>query len=116
MIALCLSIGTHWAALQSVAWATMLLQNAKYVAITQAVAQTFDGSHPCSLCKGVAAAQRAPTKAEAQPLTAKPDLFCSTNGTGPRPDTADSIFASLRILASQRFSSPPTPPPRTHSS
>jgi hypothetical protein len=55
ILALCLSLGFHWLALQSVAWTTMLVANARHVPLTEAVAKTFDGEHPCSLCHAVEA-------------------------------------------------------------
>ena len=47
--------GGHWAVLQSVAWAEMLhdyTQRTGSVAV--AVEQTFDGAHPCELCREIA--------------------------------------------------------------
>src|SRR3954463_11057448 len=75
--ALCLSIGAHWAALQSVAWATMLVEYSQHAPLKMAIAQTFDGHHPCDLCKRVVAAQEVPKKGDAPPLKIKPDLICS---------------------------------------
>jgi hypothetical protein len=112
IVALCLSIGAHWAALQSVAWATMLVQNAKQAPIARAIAQTFDGEHPCNLCKGVAAAQGSEKKRDAQPLTAKPDLICATRTIALLPRVSDHIFAPFYALAPERIFTPPTPPPR----
>lgn len=112
MVALCLSIGTHWAALQSVAWATMLIHNSQRASLAEAFAKTFDGQHPCNLCKGVAAAQHSEKKGDAQPLTVKPDLICATRVVALTPSCAEHVFAPYSAIASARVSSPPAPPPR----
>ncbi len=53
IVALILSLGAHWALLQSIAWAGMLYTYSQQTSFTQAVAMTFDGDHPCSLCKRI---------------------------------------------------------------
>jgi hypothetical protein len=64
VLALVLSTGLHWAALQTVAWTTMLADNLRQQSLTQAVSQTFDGQHPCCLCKAIAAGERSEKKTE----------------------------------------------------
>ena len=50
--------GGHWMALQSLAWTRMLMSYSRHGAIMEAVTKTFDGRHPCSLCKQVEGAKR----------------------------------------------------------
>jgi hypothetical protein len=50
---LILTLGLHWALLQGVAWAGMLITYAQEASLQEAVAKTFDGQHPCPLCKVV---------------------------------------------------------------
>jgi hypothetical protein len=64
VLALVLSTGLHWAALQTVAWTTMLADNLRQQSLTQAVSQTFDGQHPCCLCKAIAAGKQSEKKTE----------------------------------------------------
>lgn len=52
---LALSLGLHWALLQSMAWTGMLVQFASETGIVEALQKTFDGKHPCSICKFVQA-------------------------------------------------------------
>ncbi len=52
--ALCLSVGLHWGILQSVAWAGMLVRETQTSTVREAIHATFDGHHPCGLCKFVA--------------------------------------------------------------
>jgi hypothetical protein len=111
--ALCLSIGTQWTALQSVAWATMLIRNARHAPITEALVRTFDGKSPCNLCKGVSAAQSSEKKREAQPLSAKPVLICAISTILLWPRSADHVFAPFRAILLARVFPPPVPPPRS---
>jgi hypothetical protein len=55
---LCLSLGVHWALLQSLAWTGMLLSWSQEVSLVEAVKNTFDGEHPCPLCKAVESGQK----------------------------------------------------------
>jgi len=50
VLALCFAFGFQWLALQSIAWTSMILQNAKQTSLCEAMKRTFDGAHPCSLC------------------------------------------------------------------
>jgi hypothetical protein len=62
--------GAHWGALQSVAWTRMLAENLRTSSFADAVVRTFDGQHPCSLCKVIANAKKSTKQVEfSQPLT-----------------------------------------------
>ena len=55
VVTLMLSIGLHWTLLQSAAWVGMLVSYTQEgPSLKDAVAMTFDGAHPCELCKAVA--------------------------------------------------------------
>src|ERR1700690_3720901 len=64
IIALFAATNVHWAVLQSVAWTTMLADNLRCCSFTEAVQCTFDGKHPCCLCKAIAAGKKPQQKAE----------------------------------------------------
>lgn len=53
IIALVAGIGGHWAILQSIAWTTMLANNLQRTSLVEAVSDTFDGEHPCPMCKAI---------------------------------------------------------------
>ena len=112
VLALFLSIGAHWAALQSVAWASMLVGYSQHVSVAKAIAQTFDGKHPCALCKQIAAGQSAPRKDAPLIVKVKPDLICTKRTIVLCPPVREIDFCELRLKESARFYSPPTPPPR----
>lgn len=50
---LVVSMGGHLALLQTLAWGRMLVDYSGDSSLTDAVVKTFDGEHPCSLCKVV---------------------------------------------------------------
>jgi hypothetical protein len=58
--------GTHWLALQSVAWTAMLAGNLHTNSFKEAVHCTFDGKHPCCLCKEIARDKQSEKKSDAQ--------------------------------------------------
>jgi hypothetical protein len=64
IVALIATTGGHWAALQSVAWTTMLADNLRMHSFSESVARTFDGKHPCPICKALAAAKKSEKKSE----------------------------------------------------
>jgi hypothetical protein len=64
VIALVATLGAHWAILQTVAWTTMLADNLHSTSFQVAVKKTFDGQHPCCLCKAIAAGKQSEKKTE----------------------------------------------------
>ncbi len=104
--------GTHWAVLQSVAWTTMLANNLGTKSLQVAVGETFDGKHPCSLCKqiskGKQSEKKSPSRLEWQKLefsyTAQTHIFT--------PPTDYRELPALDNRAPQLNIAPPTPPPR----
>jgi hypothetical protein len=113
VLALCLSFGAHWVVLQSVAWGRMVVEYAQRVPLAEAVAQTFDGNHPCNLCKDIYAVRHSEKKSDTQSVTAKPDLICATRRIILLPRYVEFLFARLKMNAELLPHSPPTPPPRS---
>ena len=73
VLVLCLVMGLDWIALQTVAWTTMLVTNAKQTSsLAQAVTRTFDGQHPCDLCKRISITKDSQKKPTAQPAMGNP--------------------------------------------
>jgi len=111
--ALCCAIGLQWIALQSVAWATMIIDYSKRAPLCQAITQTFDGAHPCSLCHVVSKAKNSEKKQDLQFPAPKIDMICASLANGiVRP------FVPFEYAAGDSFPvefghSPPVPPPRS---
>ena len=57
-------LGAHWSLLQTVAWTTMLADNLCTHSVKEAMTETFDGNHPCPLCKAIAAGKQSEKKTE----------------------------------------------------
>lgn len=59
--------GGHWGAMQTVAWAGMLWSYTQAEgSLLSGVKKTFDGDHPCKMCKSIKAAKE---KERAVPVT-----------------------------------------------
>jgi hypothetical protein len=113
IVALCLSLGFHWLALQSIAWTTMLVENARRVPLSEAVARTFDGSHPCDLCHAVAEGKKSEKKSAALPVSAKVDLICVRRSLVYLPPWVRYEYDAFSFSLPEAFLAPPAPPPRS---
>ena len=111
-LALVFSIGLHWTLLQVVAWTGMVISYSQEAPLAEAVVKTFDGNHPCSLCKEIAKAKHSEKKTEYRvefgklefPRVSEEFVFC-----------APSSFQELRApddRADLLMHAPPVPPPR----
>jgi hypothetical protein len=56
--------GGQWAMLQSAAWAGMLISNLRTESMPAALSRTFDGKHPCALCRVVDHGRKSEDKSE----------------------------------------------------
>jgi len=111
-VALASSIGLHWAFLQSFAWATMLADNLTTTSFSAAIQRTFDGKHPCALCKTVAEGSKSEKESELlQPLkkfegvSQASAIVVSPLASFPRIEARATFFETLTYA-------PLEPPPR----
>ena len=86
----------------------MLVANARHAPLSEAVAKTFDGAHPCDLCQAVAAGK----KSEVVPAVVKMDLICTLRTLTWLPPWVSYEYPRINFAISKRFQSPPVPPPR----
>lgn len=110
--ALVLSTGAHWAALQTVAWTTMLANNLCTQSVTEAVSNTFDGKHLCPLCRAIATAKKSEKKSEAVSPVLKMEFPPAPQKFVFIPPEPISAFSLVKISADSSSSKPPAPPPR----
>ncbi len=112
--------GGHWAVLQSVAWVQMLGDYSQRTgSVAVAVTETFDGQHPCELCRQIQAAKANEHKG-GKPMAAagKEDarvkaLLATVNPALPARTAIKIVFARTASLSGlSRNDPPPTPPPR----
>lgn len=78
--ALAFMIGLHWSFLQSVAWVGMVVSYSHESGIGKALEKTFDGKHPCCLCKAIAEGKKSEKKPESGPVAKKFDFSYSAAG------------------------------------
>jgi hypothetical protein len=64
VLALAAMLGAHWTLLQTVAWTTMLADNLQSNSFQVAAEKTFDGNHPCDICKAIAAGKQSEKKSD----------------------------------------------------
>lgn len=112
-VALFLTTGGHLALLQGIAWTTMVRDFAKTESLGAALEKTFDGKHPCSLCKKISqtgSAQKdsapAPTKIKLSEFIAHPQRLLAP--PSPKPF---SYPAAPTNEPAEIFFAPPVPIP-----
>jgi hypothetical protein len=111
--ALLISIGGHWALLQSVAWVGMAVNySIDEGSVATGLKKTFDGNHPCPLCKLVDKGLDSEKKPEPKVKTFKLDLFLTTRVIVLSPPQFREIPRALNEVAEPRTARPPAPPPR----
>jgi hypothetical protein len=112
IVTLTISLGAHWAVLQSVAWTGMLVTYVKQAGISQGISMTFDGRHPCCLCKAIQKGKAEERKQRPQAAPTVKDLKLnlppSALSFDHPPHPAVSSFPSEFYTG---WSSPPELPP-----
>lgn len=111
-LALASSIGLHWAFLQVVAWTGMVISYSQDRPVTEAVSDTFDGQHPCKLCKQIAKGKRTEKKSEYQFESGKVKFaYARTAFIFSTPPLLWEVVPSNES-ANLLSQDPPVPPPR----
>jgi hypothetical protein len=112
VLVLVLSLGLHWALLQSVAWTTMLAANLSCENFSTAISNTFDGQHPCCLCKTIAAGKKSENKSDLNLNKTKLEYPPMARNFRPFAPVSFNLVATENFPAELVFSKPPLPPPR----
>jgi hypothetical protein len=113
-----LSMGLHYAVVQVVGWVNMTVEYSQTAPLSEALVMTFDGKHPCELCKLVEKElghteqddQRAPEKKAELKL---PPVVCWVDGI-QLLRLSHELLPSVKWDDSARYrrERPPLPPPR----
>lgn len=116
--ALMISIGLHWAVLQSAAWVGMaVVYSVEKGSVVQGISDTFDGEHPCPLCQAVSeGVKETPAKNGGAPLKLDKDLKL-TLVIVPVPvfvfrHAPPVQWSTISEFANARHAGPAAPPPR----
>ena len=110
--ALVVLIGGHWFALQSAAWLGMAVNFSRTDSVSVALQKTFDGQHPCKLCKIVKAGKASEKKQDLQKLEVKIDFQLVAGSCGLFPPRPIRHFTPEAERACATGSAPLLPPPR----
>ena len=112
VLALVIVTGGHWALLQSAAWVGMAVNYAQSEPVSVALEKTFDGKHPCNLCKLVKKGKAAERKHAFQKLEAKFEFLTVAGTCGLFPPRPFRHFNPQTERADARVETPRPPPPR----
>jgi hypothetical protein len=112
ILALLGATGAHWAVLQSVAWASMLADNARVAPLSTALEKTFDGKHPCALCKKIAEGRQSEKKSDVQTELKKLDFLNQQLAFMLNSPAHFILTGQSNDLALSLSQTPPVPPPR----
>lgn len=108
---LALWVGGNWIFLQSCAWVSMTVSFSQQASVSQAIRWTFDGQHPCQLCKIVKEGRKSETKSPGLLVSLKVE-FISQPGTIPIWGPSQPLsFAPPPSAISLTAEPPPLPPP-----
>jgi hypothetical protein len=91
----------------------MLIDYSKRAPLCQAITQTFDGAHPCSLCHAVNKAKNSEKKSDLQSPAPKIDMICPSRTTSLLQAFVPIEYAARDFSFHQVGRPPPVPPPRS---
>ena len=113
VLTLTLSLGAHWMFLQSVAWVGMVVNYSHDATLTEALSKTFDGQHPCKLCKFVQQGKSSEKKQDTQkPMKELGKFLPAGRAFALCPPELQPVIFSAPNYAGLRVEPPPTPPPK----
>jgi len=118
LVAVVVMSGGHWVALQCIAWGRMVAEFSHQDSLGAALAKTFSGQYPCSLClklrNGVQQEKQREEKLPWIKTEKMPEAIWQLRCvTAPRAPTAPRNERPFVPTLHENFiDSPPTPPPR----
>lgn len=112
VVVLCCSLGLQWAVLQGIAWTGMLISFSRDGSLVEAVAKTFDGEHPCPLCKAVDKGQKQDQEKSVQVPMKKLDAVLVQGFQVIAPAPVRITYALLTQQGERRVIPPLWTPPR----
>jgi len=91
----------------------MIVDYSKRAPLRQAITQTFDGAHPCSLCHAVNTGKNSEKKPDLQWSTPKIDMICAPSAIRLMPPFSRLEYLSSDFSLCEFRQSPAVPPPRS---
>ena len=111
-VSLALAIAGPWALLQSLAWVGMAVSYSQDSPISEALKRTFDGHHPCQLCKVVQEGKKTEKKSEVLKPGTKVDYWVTSLTWFLPSEVLRPSFQPCTLPSSHSAEPPPIPPPR----
>jgi hypothetical protein len=113
ILALLGATGGHWAVLQTIAWADMLATNLQTESVGTAITKTFDGAHPCKMCKQISTGKQEEKKSDL-PMQLKKLEFVSARPIGVVFAPQNFCFTPESVFTFDSLPHRPSvPPPRS---
>ena len=106
---LVLVIASHWFVWQSVAWVGMVIKYAQDSSLVTALEMTFDGQHPCQLCKFVTEGKKS-SGAGDEERNLSTTKFDMISWGQPMPLATDVVYPLTFLSPSLTGVFPPPPP------
>jgi hypothetical protein len=114
-LALFFLAGGHWGAMQTMAWAGMLWNYTQADgSLLSGVKKTFDGEHPCTMCKSIKTAKKTEQSKPVTVVALKKieSLPAPTCTALPLRDCRDFVFPDVADASpAARAEAPPVPVP-----
>jgi hypothetical protein len=112
VLALAAMLGAHWTLLQTVAWTTMLADNLQSNSFQVAAEKTFDGNHPCDLCKAIAAGKQSEKKTDLSFSSQKLEFPPANENFVLIAPSRFHLLPQVNFSAKSFAQKPPLQPPR----
>ncbi len=112
VLALSFSIGLQWAVMQSAAWVGMVISYSQEGTLSEALTKTFDGEHPCALCKAVQSSESSPKKQNSPHRVIKFELAITEQQLFFFPPRMMTAMTPIVSMEEGFTAGPPIPPPR----
>src|SRR5262249_21396886 len=101
----------HWAALQTAAWVGMAIDYSRADGLGVGLMKTFDGKHPCCLCRMISTEKKSERKRELQKPQIRLEFLTAAEFPRLYPPRFCAV-SSLTAPANTRSDRVPAPPPR----
>jgi hypothetical protein len=105
--------GGHWIVMQGVAWSEMLATAMHEESFVAAVSQTFDGEHPCSICKSIQHDTEKQKRSETRASAAKLVFILVRAQDWFHPTASGDRLPIERCVGFVRKEAPSVPPPQS---
>ena len=107
-------LGGHWAILQVGAWAGMVVSYSQQGGVINGVAQTFDGDHPCPICKAIKDGKKQEQqKAPMLTTELKKDYLAAWNQFQICQQWSEVVYPASAVQLLGIATEPAVPPPRS---